>query len=170
MAATHARSAIWAMSATDLGRAYRDRTLSPVEVLDAVLARCEEVNPRLNAVVTLDLDGARRGARESEARWRDGVSLGALDGVPLSVKDNLLARGMRATWGSRLFADYVPEEDELSVARLRAQGVVIFGKTNVPEFTLQGYTDNPVFGPTGNPWDPRLTPGGSSGGAVAAVA
>jgi aspartyl-tRNA(Asn)/glutamyl-tRNA(Gln) amidotransferase subunit A len=161
---------LWSLGAVDLGRAYKARELSPVEVLDAVLARCEAINPRLNAIVTLGSGGARQAARDSEARWRKGEPLGPLDGVPLTVKDNIPVRGLRTTWGSRLLADYVPAEDELPVARLRAQGAVIFGKTNVPEFTLQGYTHNALFGTTGNPWNPRLTPGGSSGGAVAAVA
>jgi aspartyl-tRNA(Asn)/glutamyl-tRNA(Gln) amidotransferase subunit A len=169
-AADHAvAQAPWSMSATELGRAYQARELSPVEVLDAVLARCERVNPRLNAIVTFDIDGARRAARASEARWRKGAALGPLDGVPLTVKDNIRVGGMRTTWGSRLFADHVPAEDELPIARLRAQGAVIVGKTNVPEFTLQGYAHNALFGTTRNPWDPQLTPGGSSGGAAAAV-
>lgn len=161
---------LWSLSATRLGQAYQRRELSPAEVLEAVLARCEAVNPRFNAIVTLDAQGARDAARASEARWRKGEALGLLDGVPFSVKDNIPVKGLRTTWGSRLLADYVPAEDELPVGRLRAQGAVILGKTNVPEFTLQGYTHNALFGTTGNPWDPRLTPGGSSGGAVAAVA
>jgi aspartyl-tRNA(Asn)/glutamyl-tRNA(Gln) amidotransferase subunit A len=90
--------------------------------------------------------------------------------VPITIKDSLLVAGLRATWGSRLYADFVPQTDETPVARLRAAGAVILGKTNVPEFTVQGYTDNPLFGPTRNPWNTKLTPGGSSGGAVAAVA
>jgi aspartyl-tRNA(Asn)/glutamyl-tRNA(Gln) amidotransferase subunit A len=90
--------------------------------------------------------------------------------VPLTVKDNIVVGGLRATWGSQLFADHIPAADELPVARLRARGAVIVGKTNVPEFTLQGYTHNALFGTTRNPWDRCLTPGGSSGGAVAAVA
>ena len=89
--------------------------------------------------------------------------------MPLTVKDSIRVGGMRTTWGSRLFADHVPAQDELPVARLRGQGAVIVGKTNVPEFTLQGYAHNALFGTTRNPWDPRLTPGGSSGGAAAAV-
>jgi aspartyl-tRNA(Asn)/glutamyl-tRNA(Gln) amidotransferase subunit A len=161
---------LWALSATELSRAYEAHQLSPVEVLEAVLARCEAVNPRLNAIVTLDAEGTRQAARASEARWRQDKPLGSLDGVPLTVKDNIPVRGLRTTWGSSLLADYVSVEDELPVARLRAQGAVILGKTNVPEFTLQGYTHNALFGTTRNPWDLRLTPGGSSGGAVAAVA
>lgn len=161
---------LWSRSALALGRAYQARELSPVEVLDAILVRCQAINPQLNAIVTLDATGARQAARDSETRWRRGEALGALDGVPLTVKDNIPVRGLRTTWGSRLLADYTPVQDELPVARLRAQGAVILGKTNVPEFTLQGYTHNELFGTTGNPWNPRLTPGGSSGGAVAAVA
>ena len=151
---TRAPTGLWSVSAVELGRAYGARQLSPVEVLEAILARCESVNPRLNAIVTLDVDGARQAARESEARWRRGEALGALDGVPLTVKDNIPVGGLRTTWGSRLLADYVPTQDELPVARLRAQGAVIIGKTNVPEFTLQGYTHNALFGTTRNPWDP----------------
>jgi aspartyl-tRNA(Asn)/glutamyl-tRNA(Gln) amidotransferase subunit A len=161
---------LWTLSASELASAYSERRLSPVEVLDAVLGRCERVNPRLNAIVTFDVEGARRAARESEARWRAGDPRGSLDGIPITVKDNIPVRGLRTTWGSRVLAEYVPAEDELPVARLRAGGAVILGKTNVPEFTLQGYTDNALFGTTRNPWDTRLTPGGSSGGAVAAVA
>ncbi len=167
---TPAPAALWSLSAADLARAYAARELSPPEVLDAVLDRCDAVNPKINAIVTLDREGAREAARASERRWRAGTARGPLDGVPLTVKDNIPVRGLPTTWGSRVLADYVPTEDELPVARLRAQGVIILGKTNVPEFTLQGYTNNPLFGVTRNPWDLRLTPGGSSGGAVAAVA
>jgi aspartyl-tRNA(Asn)/glutamyl-tRNA(Gln) amidotransferase subunit A len=161
---------IWRLSATELGGAYGRGELSPVDVLEALLERSAAINPRINAIVTLDERGARATAAASAQRWRAGAPLGALDGVPLTVKDNIPVRGLRTTWGSRLYADFVPERDELPVARLRAAGVVIVGKTNVPEFTLQGYTDNPLFGPTRNPWNPALTPGGSGGGAVAAVA
>lgn len=162
-------TAIWRLDVGELGRRYAAGVLSPVEVLAEVRRRVEQLNPTLNAVVALDLS-ADAAARASEARWRDGAPLGPLDGVPLTVKDNLLVEGMPATWGSRLFRDHRPDADELPVARLRAQGAVIVGKTNVPELTLEGYTSNPLFGTTCNPWDPALTPGGSSGGAVAAVA
>jgi aspartyl-tRNA(Asn)/glutamyl-tRNA(Gln) amidotransferase subunit A len=159
----------WQWSATELADAYRRGETTPAEHTALLLARIERINPQLNAIVTLD-PGAREQAAASTARWRAGQPRSALDGVPVTIKDNMLAAGLRATWGSRLFADFVPAHDELPVARLRAAGAVILGKTNVPEFTLQGYTDNPLFGATRNPWDTRLTPGGSSGGAVAAVA
>jgi aspartyl-tRNA(Asn)/glutamyl-tRNA(Gln) amidotransferase subunit A len=158
------------LSATDLAEGYACRSFSPVEVVESLLARIAQANGPLNAIVTLDPAGARTAAAASEKRWREGNARGPLDGVPLTVKDNLNVRGMRTTWGSRLYADFVPAVDELPVARARAAGMVILGKTNVPEFTLHGYTDNAVFGTTRNPWDLRLTPGGSSGGAVAAVA
>jgi len=161
---------LWQLSAGELAAAYRIGLTAPDAVLQAVFARIEEVNPRLNAIVTLDVPGARAAADASTQRWRAGQPLGPLDGVPVTVKDNILVKGLRATWGSKLYVDYVPDADEEPVARLREAGAVILGKTNVPEFTLHGYTDNLLFGPTGNPWNPALTPGGSSGGAVAAVA
>lgn len=160
----------WALDATSLAAAFRRGTLDPVAALEACLARAAATNPALNAIVTLDPEGARDAARASTARHRAGVPLGPFDGVPITVKDNLFVGGLRATWGSRLFADHVAPRDDIPVARLRAGGAVIIGKTNTPEFALAGFTDNPVFGSTGNPWAPDRQPGGSSGGAVAAVA
>ena len=160
---------MWALSAAGLGERFERGEASPSEALDACLSRLDEVNPVLNAVVTLDGEGARRAARLSDARWRAGRPLGPLDGVPITIKDNIPVAGLRSTWGSRLYGEWIPDKDETPVLRLREAGAVIIGKTNVPEMTLQGYTSNPVFGPTGNPWNPDLTPGGSSGGAVAAV-
>jgi aspartyl-tRNA(Asn)/glutamyl-tRNA(Gln) amidotransferase subunit A len=165
-----ARMNLWELSAADLVAGYAGGQFTPCDVLDAVLTRIEAINPQINAIVTLDIAGARAAAEAGAARWRSGGSLGAFDGVPLTVKDNIPVRGMRATWGSRIYADWVPDKDELPVAKLRDGGAVILGKTNCPEFTLQGYTDNLVFGVTRNPWNLELTPGGSSGGAVAAVA
>lgn len=161
---------LWQLSAAELVAGYRSGAFTPLQALEHCLARTAEVNPALNAVVALDAEGARRAAEASTARWAGGRALGALDGVPATIKDNMHARGLPTAWGSRTLAGRVAERDELPVARLRKAGAVIFGKTNVPEFTMQGYTDNPVFGATGNPWNPALTPGGSSGGAVALVA
>ncbi|HLG83664.1 MAG TPA: amidase [Bradyrhizobium sp.] len=160
---------LWSLTATELAAAYREG-LSPRDVIDATLEHIRKVNPRFNAIVTLDQAGAIGSAEASAERWRQGRARGLLDGVPVTIKDNILVAGLRATWGSRLYADYVPDDDELPVQRLREAGAVILGKTNVPEFTLHGFTDNALFGTTGNPWNPALTPGGSSGGAVAAVA
>jgi aspartyl-tRNA(Asn)/glutamyl-tRNA(Gln) amidotransferase subunit A len=163
------RGRLWTLSARELAHAYADGA-SPREVIEATLSHIAEVNPRLNAIVTLDVPGALAAADSSGRRWRDGKPASPLDGVPITIKDNILVAGLRATWGSKLYRDFVPDEDELPVRRMREAGAVILGKTNVPEFTLHGYTDNALFGATGNPWDPALTPGGSSGGAVAAVA
>jgi aspartyl-tRNA(Asn)/glutamyl-tRNA(Gln) amidotransferase subunit A len=169
MSREHA-SPLWQLSASELAAVYGRGTTTPQEVLAATLERADEVNPRLNALITLNGDGAHAAATASTERWRARQARGPLDGVPITVKDSLLVAGLRATWGSRLYADYVPQTDETPVARLREAGAVILGKTNVPEFTVQGYTDNLFFGPTRNPWNTDLTPGGSSGGAVAAVA
>jgi aspartyl-tRNA(Asn)/glutamyl-tRNA(Gln) amidotransferase subunit A len=158
------------LDASGLSAAFAAGRLSPEDALDSCLARTAQLNPMLNAIVALDADGARETARASTERWRKGAPLSPLDGVPITVKDNLFVAGLPATWGSRIFAEFVPDADELPVERLRRAGLVIVGKTNVPEFTSQGYTDNRLFGPTRNPWDPALTPGGSSGGAVASVA
>jgi aspartyl-tRNA(Asn)/glutamyl-tRNA(Gln) amidotransferase subunit A len=161
---------LWALNATELVSGYLAARFTPLDVIESVLERVEEVNSLVNAIVTSDADGARRAAFESTQRHRDGKLLSEIDGVPITIKDNIPVRGMRSTWGSRLFSNYIPEKDELPVARLREAGGIIFGKTNCPEFTLQGYTDNVLFGPTRNPWNLALTPGGSSGGAVSAVA
>ena len=161
---------LWALTASELSALFASGDATPSQAVEAVLERIEAVNGTLNAIVTLDAAGARAAAAASTARWAGGSALGPLDGVQLTVKDNLHVGGMRATWGSLLYADHVAPLDDLPVARLRAQGSVILGKTNTPELALAGYTDNRVFGPTGNPWAPELTPGGSSGGAVAAIA
>src|ERR1700726_958314 len=163
-------SQLWRKSAADLTLGYASGEWSPVEVIDAILDRVEKVNPLINAIVTIDFEGARAAAKASETRWKRGAAIGPFDGVPISVKDNIPVRGLRTTWGSRLYSDFVPAVDELPIMRLRSGGAVVLGKTNCPEFTLQGYTDNLLFGPTRNPWSLALTPGGSSGGAVAAVA
>lgn len=160
---------LWSLSATELSVAYANG-LSPREVVESTLAHIRNVNPELNAIVTLDEAGAMRSADDSARRWSNGCPASSLDGVPVTIKDNILVAGLRTTWGSRLYGEYVPDKDEAPVRRLRQAGAVIFGKTNVPEFTLHGFTDNLVFGTTRNPWNPKLTPGGSSGGAVAAVA
>ena len=153
-----------------LAAELRSFALGAEALLDRCLARIAGRDPALNSIVALDLDTARQAARDSDARLRAGAPLSPLDGIPLTVKDSILVRGMPATWGSRAFKDLVPAQDELPVARLRAAGAVILGKTNVPELTLEGYTANTLFGVTRNPWNPALTPGGSSGGAAASVA
>lgn len=161
--------ALHALTAVELAEGYRKQTFSVREVLDACLAQFDRLNPRLNAIISRDLTHMYAAADASDVRWRAGAALSELDGVPITIKDNLIMSGLPATWGSRLFEHFTPTCDELAVARLRQAGVVIVGKTNIPELGFAGYTDNELFGATGNPWDPELTPGGSSGGAVAAV-
>ncbi|MBN8873904.1 MAG: amidase [Rhodospirillales bacterium] len=161
---------LWSLSATRLADLYRRGAATPTQVLEAVLGRLETVNKQLNAVVASDVAAARDAAAAATARWTAAAPLSPLDGVPFTVKDNIPTAGFPTRWGSPAWPATPADRDELPIARLRDAGAVVIGKTNVPEFTSQGYTDNAVFGTTGNPWDPRLTPGGSSGGAVAAVA
>jgi len=119
---------LWQLSATELIAAYGRGTTTPQEVLAATLERVEEVNPRLNALITLNGDGARAAATASTERWRAGQARGPLDGVPITIKDSLLVAGLRATWGSPLYADHVPQTDETPVARLREAGALIQSK------------------------------------------
>ena len=157
--------------ATELIAAYRAKTLSPVEATQAALARIDAHNERLNAFCLVDHEGALAAARESEARWAKGAPLGLVDGVPASVKDLVLTRGWPTLRGSKTVAADQPwDEDAPAVARLREHGAVLLGKTTTCEYGWKGVTDNPLTGITRNPWNPERTPGGSSGGAAAAVA
>jgi Asp-tRNA(Asn)/Glu-tRNA(Gln) amidotransferase A subunit family amidase len=160
---------VW-LPALELAGLIRARKISPVEVVDAVLERIERLNPTLNAYCTVTAEDARDAAQAAEVSVMTGEELGPLHGVPVSIKDLVFTRRVLTTGGSRLFADHVPEEDAVSVERLKGAGVIILGKTNTPEFGHKGVTDNPLFGITRNPWSLPLTPGGSSGGAAAAVA
>jgi amidase len=157
-------------SARELRDLIAARELSAVEVLEAHLARIEEVNPRVNAIVTLVPERALAEAAELDARAARGEPLGLLHGLPVAIKDLMDTAGIRTTYGSPIFADHVPDRDALIVQRLRAAGAVVVGKTNAPEFGAGSHTFNEVFGPTRNPWDPGRSAGGSSGGAAAALA
>jgi aspartyl-tRNA(Asn)/glutamyl-tRNA(Gln) amidotransferase subunit A len=149
----------------------RARKVSPVEVVNAVLARIDKINPALNAYVTLADEQARREARAAErALTRRSATLGPLHGVPFAVKDLVVTRGVRTTFGTPLYRDNVPTEDAPIVARLRAAGGIMLGKTNTPTMGWIGATHNLLFGITRNPWNLDRTPGGSSGGASAAAA
>src|SRR5579863_1929862 len=154
----------------ELGAALRSRNFSARELLDHYLQRIRRLNPQLNAFVHIDIEGANEAATASDARFRAGQPLSALDGIPVAIKDNLLMRNCPAVWGSPLFGNFVPDHDEVPVAKLRASGAVLLGKTNVPEFAMRGFTGNAVYGVTRNPWDLTRTPGGSSRSADAAVA
>src|SRR5688572_30830925 len=160
--------AIADLSASDLRRLVGRRELSPVEVVEACLARIERYNGTLNAVVTLNphaLDDARALEREA-ARG----NIGPLCGLPVGIKDVTPVAGLRTTYGSPLYADHVPTVDALVVQRLRQAGAVILGKTNCPEFAAGGNTFNEVFGRTRNPWNTARSAGGSTGGGAAALA
>jgi amidase len=156
--------------AVDLLRLYRAGKTSPLEVMQAVLARIDAVNPRVNAIVTLVRESALREARRATAALRRGAVLPPLFGIPVGIKDVTPTRGIRTTYGSTLFREHVPDEDALVVARLLAAGAIIIGKTNTPEFAFGPNTVNKVFGATRNPWNLALTAGGSSGGSAAALA
>lgn len=157
-------------SATELAALIKSRALSPVDLLNASLARIERVNPKLNAVVTLATDQAREAAREAETAVMRGDAVGALHGLPIGVKDVTRTAGIRTTFGSPFFKDFVPDEDAEAVRRLKAAGAIVLAKTNTPEFACGANTVNPVFGATRNPWNPALSPAGSSGGSAVAVA
>jgi amidase len=156
--------------ATELAALVRAREVSARELVEAHLERIDRINPELNAIVTLDADGARAAADAADAALTAGEPVGPLHGLPVAHKDTHATGGMRTTWGSPLFANAVPARDELVVARLKAAGAIRVGKTNVPEFAAGSHTFNPVFGVTHNPYRHGLSAGGSSGGAAAALA
>jgi aspartyl-tRNA(Asn)/glutamyl-tRNA(Gln) amidotransferase subunit A len=158
------------LTATELLAAYRTGELSPIEATEAALERIRRHDPQVNAFCLVDADAALAAAKESEDRFRRGEPAGALDGVPISIKDILLTRGWPTLRGSRTVDPTGPwDVDGPHVARVREQGAVLLGKTTTPELGWKGVTDNPLTGVTRNPWDPTRTAGGSSGGSAAAV-
>jgi amidase len=156
--------------ATELVRLFRTRKTSPLEVMQAVLARINAVNPQLNACVTVARESALKAARTATARLGRAAALPPLHGVPVTIKDLTPTAGIRTTWGSKIHEHHVPEDDALIVERLKAAGAIVVAKTNTPEFGAGGNTFNAVFGATRNPWNPALTCGGSSGGSAVALA
>ncbi len=157
-------------SAQELTALYARRALSPVEAAQALLARLEALQPKLNAFCLVDRDGALASARTSEQRWRDGKPLSPVDGVPATIKDLMLMRGHPTRRGSHLTENVLDTEDSPAVARLKEAGAVILGKTTTPEFGWIAVGDSPLTGITRNPWNLERTPGGSSAGAAAACA
>ena len=150
-------------SARELSAAIRRRDVSSRELLDLYLSRIEQLNPSLNAVVTLDAEGARRAADAADAALARGEVRGPLHGVPMTVKDTYETAGMRTTCGFTAWSDYHPDDDAESVRRLRDAGAVIFGKTNTPTLAGDWQTHNPIFGTTNNPWDYARTTAFSDG-------
>ncbi len=161
---------LWKLTALELGRLIARREVRAVEVVEHFLERIEALNPTLNALVTLDADGALAAAQAVDERLDRGETLSPLAGVPVTIKDLTETRGLRTTYGSALLRDHVPEVDAVLVERLRRAGLPILGKTNTPEFGGKFDTENRLFGATRNPWKLSHSPGGSSGGAAAQVA
>ncbi|HEY0381501.1 MAG TPA: amidase [Candidatus Elarobacter sp.] len=158
------------LSATELVRAMQSKEVSARDVMAAHLDRIERVNPRLNAIVTLHAEEAMAAARRADEARARGQALGLLHGLPVAHKDSFLTRGMRTTFGSPIFAEFIPDQDSIVVERQRRAGAITVGKTNMPEFAAGSQTFNTVFGATRNPYDPTKTCGGSSGGAAVALA
>jgi Asp-tRNA(Asn)/Glu-tRNA(Gln) amidotransferase A subunit family amidase len=158
------------LPARDLVAGFAAGRFTPCDVVEACLARIADLGPAINALAAVDADGARAAAKSSSARWANGEPLGPLDGLPVGVKDLQDAAGLLTTHGSPRFRANIAKADLLMVSRLRKAGAIVLAKTNVPEFGAGGNSRNPVWGATGNPFDPRLLAGGSSGGSAAALA
>lgn len=158
------------MTATELARRIRARELSAREVMEAHLTQIARINPQVNAIVTLVPERAMDAARVADEALAQGAPVGPLHGLPIAHKDLFLTKGIRTTYGSRIYQDFVPEHDMLIVQRMRSAGAITIGKTNTPEFGAGSQTFNEVFGATLNPYDLTKTCGGSSGGAAVALA
>ena len=167
---TQSDSNVALRSATELLAALRSREVSSRELLDLYLARIERLNAPVNAVVTLDVERAQKAADAADTATARGESLGALHGLPMTIKDTLETAGLRTTAGATMLASHVPIRDSVVVERVRAAGAIIFGKTNTPTFASDVQTYNPVFGVTRNPYDLTRSSGGSSGGSAVAMA
>jgi amidase len=158
------------MGAVELRRLIGMKAISPVELLEDCLRRIAEVNPALNAITATAIPRARDEAQRAERAVLAGDELGLLHGLPIGIKDLEETAGIVTTYGSPLYRDYVPTADNRLVAQVRRAGAIVVGKTNAPEFGAGANTDNPVYGPTGNPFDPKRSCGGSSGGSAVALA
>lgn len=158
------------MSACEMLEKIKSQELSSQEIVEIIIERIEKVNPIINAFCTPTFDIARENAKTTDNRVKNGKDLGLLEGIPTSIKDEMQTKGIKTTFGSKLFENSIPDQDDLVVKRLKNAGMVMLGKTNLPEFGFKGVTDNLIFGVTKNPWDISRTPGGSSGGAAASIA
>src|SRR5688572_28041340 len=157
-------------TAVELRRRIGSKEISPVELLEACIARIERLNPAVNAVTATCYERARQEAVGAEKAALRGEPLGLLHGLPAGIKDLDETGGLLTTYGSPAYREFVPERDNAMVARVRAAGAIVVGKTNVPEFGAGANSRNVVWGATGNPFDPALNPGGSSGGSAVALA
>ena len=161
---------VWKLGVQGLLEAYQRGATDPLEVIGCLLDRIHKINPKINAIVTLHEEAVLKEATAKKEAISKGGPLGPLHGIPVLIKDNIFTKGIRTTFGSKLYKDFVPSEDAVLVERLKAAGAIVMGKTNLPEFGLIPVTDNALFGPTSNPWDLARVSGGSSGGSAAAVA
>ena len=157
-------------SATSLAQAIREKQISSQEVVEAYIQRIEAVNPQLNAVVQLTADSALTQAKQADGALAHGEITGPLHGVPITVKDSFDTKGIISTAGTKGRASYIPQQDATAVARMRAAGAIVLGKTNLPELSLAYESNNLIYGRTNNPYDLSRTPGGSSGGEAAIIA
>lgn len=158
------------MSAFDMYDIIKRQEMTSQEITETIIERIEKVNPIINAYCTPTLELARQMAKEADERVKEDKKIGALNGIPISIKDETEIKGIRTTFGSKIFENNKPQRDDIIVKRARDAGTVILGKTNTPAYGFKGETDNLIFGVTKNPWNLERTPGGSSGGAAAAVA
>jgi len=161
---------IYFMSACDMAEKIKTQELTSLEITETIIERIKKINPKINAYCTPTFDLARETAKKADNSIKKGDKRGPLHGIPTSIKDEMPIKGVRTTFGSRLYEDYIPEEDDICVKRLKNAGCVILGKTNMPPFGFLATTRNLIFGETCNPWNLERTPGGSSGGAAAAIA
>jgi len=168
--ASYTPSEIQRLSGIEQARLIHEGAISPVDTVDAALSRIEELNPELNAFCVVAEEQAKDAASDAKRAVENDETLGPLHGVPVGIKDLITTEGIRTTFGSRMYEEFVPDRDSVVVERIKEAGGIVLGKTNVPEFGYQGITDNPIYGLTRNPWDTDRTPGGSSGGSGAAVA
>ncbi len=160
---------LWLLNVTELSAGFASQQFSPSDLCEQILERVETYNPTLNSYVFLN-SNIRELARLSTERWKEGRPLSPLDGIPIAVKDNLNVASMPTAWGNPALLEHIPSKSERCIESCEDAGMIVIGKTNVPEFASDGVTYNPTFGHTRNPWDTNLTPGGSSGGTVSAVA
>ncbi|MFX1393459.1 MAG: amidase [Promethearchaeota archaeon] len=158
------------MSACDMVDVIKRQELTSQEITEIIIERIEKINPIINAYCTTTFDLAREMAKKADDAVKKGKKLGLLNGIPVSIKDLAMTKGIRTTFGSKIYENFIPKEDTIAVERLKDAGCVILGKTNTPEFGWKGVTDNLIFGQTKNPWNLKRTPGGSSGGAASAEA
>lgn len=158
------------MPAWEMAEKIKTQELTSQEITEVLIERIERLNPIINAYCTPTFDLAREMAKKADDRVRKNEKIPSLNGIPTSIKDLMPVKGVRTTFGSKIFENFIPEEDSITVKRLKNAGCVILGKTNTPEFGFKGVTDNQIFGVTPNPWNLERTSGGSSGGAAASVA